>query len=89
MRTKKKSIKEQAEKLSFRVAPAYAERVAAICEDAGLTPNQLGRIALMQLVNTNGLKIADRMARVEENLLRFRAEFNAAIYLEAGKEERC
>ena len=43
----------------------------------------------MQLVNTNGLKIADRMARVEENLLRFRAEFNAAIYLEARKEERC
>lgn len=82
MQRRKRSVKEQAEKLSFRLAPQYAEKLARVSEEAGLTPNQLGRIATMQLVNSESLKVAERIARLEDSLLRFRAEFQAAVHEE-------
>lgn len=78
MRTKK-SPKEQAEKLTFRLAPQYAAKVAEICEASGLTPNQFGRVATMAMAQNRFLDLADTMTRMEDVLIRFRNDFNNAV----------
>lgn len=69
----------QAEKLSFRLAPQYAARVARTASAAGVTPNQFGRIATMAVANNGFLDLGEKLNRLEDQLIRLRRDFNEAI----------
>ena len=69
----------QAEKLTFRLAPQYAEKVYRMAEEADITPNQLGRIATMAVVNNGFLELSEKMARMEDQLIRLRQDFNDVV----------
>lgn len=74
----RKNSKEQAEKLTFRLAPAYAEKVYEAATAAGVSPNQFGRIATMAIAQNGFLGLSRRLAFVEEELIRLRKDFNDA-----------
>lgn len=70
----KKSDAEQAEKLTFRLAPEYAQRVATAAKAAGVSPNQFGRISTMASANNAYLHLSERMGRVEDLLIRMQQQ---------------
>lgn len=78
----RKSRREQAEKLTFRLTPVYAEKVFESSSAAGLSPNQFGRMATMAIAQHGFLGLSDRLARMEEQLIRLRKDFNDAVYQE-------
>ena len=79
MRGRKRSPREQAEQLTFRLAPQYAEKVYRMSEAAGISPNQFGRIATMAVANNGFLELSQKMARMEDQLIRFRQEFKEVV----------
>ena len=78
----RKSRREQAEKLTFRLTPRYAEKVFESATAAGVSPNQFGRLATMAIAQHGFLGLSDRLARMEEQLIRLRKDFNDAVYRE-------
>ncbi len=74
----RKSEMQKAEKLTFRIAPRFAERVLEASKSAGVSPNQFGRIATMAAAQTGFLSLSNRLGRVEEELIRLRRDFNDA-----------
>jgi uncharacterized protein (DUF1778 family) len=74
----KKSEMERAEKLTFRLAPRYAEKVMEAAKSAGVSPNQFGRIATMAVAQNGFLSLSERLVSIEEELIRLRRDFNEA-----------
>lgn len=75
----RKPANAQAEKLTFRLAPRYAEKVVEAAKAAGVTPNQFGRIATMAVAQNGFLALSDRLGLIEEELIRLRKDFNDAV----------
>ena len=76
---KRNSEMERGEKLTFRLAPRYAARVVEVANAAGISPNQFGRIATMAVAQNGFLGLSESQARIEEQLIRLRKDFNEAI----------
>jgi len=74
----RRTRQEQAEKLTFRLAPRYAEKVLQASVAAGISPNQFGRIATMAVAQNGFLSLSDRLGSIEEELIRLRRDFNDA-----------
>jgi len=79
---KKKTTRQQAEKLSYRLSEEYAELVGAMAEESGLTPNQIGRMATMFMVRNRFHEFPEKFGRVENALIRLTKDFNEAVYRE-------
>jgi len=79
---KKKTSREQAEKLTFRLTAEYAELVYKLAESAGLTPNQVGRMTTMFMVRNRFDEFPEKFGRVENALIRLTRDFNDAVYRE-------
>lgn len=75
----RKTGREQAEKLTFRLAPAYAKKVYEAATAAGISPNQFGRVATMAIAENGFLNMSRRLAIVEEELIRLRRDFNDVV----------
>ncbi|QDV43905.1 hypothetical protein Enr13x_37650 [Stieleria neptunia] len=80
----RKSKREQAEKLSFRLAPRYAEKVFEAATAAGISPNQFGRIATMIVAQNGLLGLNQEIHRVREELSDFRRELDDVIFEDEG-----
>ena len=75
----RRSIQAKAEKLSFRLSPRYAEKVAEASQAANVSPNQFARIATM-IVAQNGLVgLSGEVGLMHEALIRLRDDFNRAV----------
>ena len=60
----------KAEKITFRLSPRYAEKLADVSKEANIGPNQFARIATM-LVAQNGLmSLNGRMGMIEDTNIR-------------------
>jgi len=86
---RKKSPREQAEKLSFRLTKEYADLVYQVAEASGLTPNQVGRMATMFMVRNRFHEYPEKFVRVEAShnklvdaVIRLTKDFNEAVYRE-------
>ena len=76
---KRKPPEQQVEKLSFRLWPPYTDKVYQIAQAIGITPNQFGRVATMTVADQGLLELPERLARIEDELIRLRKDFNEAV----------
>lgn len=76
----RKTRQQQAEKLSFRLAPRYAEKVFDAATAAGISPNQFGRIATMIVAQNGLLGLAEEIHGVREEVARFRRDLDEVIF---------
>jgi multidrug resistance efflux pump len=76
---KKKAPAEQVEKLTFRLWPPYTEKVFRSAQAVGISPNQFGRVATMTVADQGLLELPERLARIENELIRLRKDFNEAV----------
>lgn len=76
----RKSKREQAEKLSFRLAPRYAEKVFEAATAAGVSPNQFGRIATMIVAQNGLLGLTEEIHGVREEVARFRRDLDEVMF---------
>lgn len=76
---KRKPPEEQVEKLSFRLWPPYTEKVYRSAQAVGISPNQFGRVATMTVADQGLLELPERLARIEDELIRLRKDFNDAV----------
>lgn len=79
---KKKVRPQQAEKLTFRLTPEYAELVYKLADSSGLTPNQVGRMATMFMVRNRFHEFPEKFARIEDAVIRLTRDFNEAVVRE-------
>ena len=79
MSVRKANARPQADKLTFRLWSPYNERVLFKAKSAGLTPNQFGRLATMAMADNELLQVSERMARLENEMIRLRKDFNDAV----------
>ena len=80
-----KQRKDEVEKITFRVWPPYTGRIAEHAARARLKPNQFARIATMAVTDGGLLDLSGRMSRIEEELIRFRRDFNEAVVGEGSE----
>lgn len=76
---KKRTTPESIEKVTTRLFPPYSERVAEHLQAAGVTPSQFTRQAIMLVIDGGLIHANQRLARIEEQLIRLRKDFNEAI----------
>lgn len=69
----------EVEKITFRLWPPYTERIAELADKARLNPNQVARLATMAMADGGLLDVSGRLNRIEETLIRFRMDFDAAV----------
>jgi len=88
---KKKTAREQAAKLTFRLDEEYAGLVAQLSETTGIAPNLLGRMAIVLMVKNRLHEFPERLKRVEDcserlndSVIRLIKDFNDAVYEEAA-----
>lgn len=67
------------DKITFRLWPPYTERIQEMAEAAKLKPNQFARVATISVADGGLLNVAARMERIENELIRLRKDFNAAV----------
>jgi hypothetical protein len=72
-------MEKQAEKLTFRLWTPYSEKVLEKAVTLGMSPNQFGRLATIAMADHGFLEVRERMARMEEELIRLRRDFNNAV----------
>ena len=73
------------DKITFRLWPPYTERVMEMAEAAKLKPNQFARLATISIADGGLLNVAQRMERIEDELIRLRKDFNAAV--DSGRDK--
>jgi len=76
---RKKTDMERGEKLTFRLAPRYAEKLVEQSRAANVSPNQFARIATMLVAQNGLLDFNSRLGVIEETLVRFKKDFDDAI----------
>ena len=67
------------EKITFRLWPPYTDRIQEMADAARLKPNQFARLATISVADGGLLNVAARMERIENELVRLRKDFNAAV----------
>ena len=67
------------DKITFRLWPPYTDRIKAMADAARLKPNQFARLATISVADGGLLNVAARMERIEDELIRLRQDFKAAI----------
>lgn len=67
------------DKITFRLWPPYTERIREMADAAKLKPNQFARVATISVADGGLLNVAARMERIENELIRLRKDFNAAV----------
>ena len=67
------------DKITFRLWPPYTKRIQEMAEAARLKPNQFARLATISVADGGLLNVAARMERIEDELIRLRKDFNAAV----------
>ena len=75
----------QADKLTFRLWSPYSDKVLQRASAAGLSPNQYGRLATMAMVDAGLLQLADKIGRLENEMIRLRRDFNDAVACEGSR----
>ncbi len=75
----RKNQNPQADKLTFRLWSPYSDKVLQSANAAGLSPNQYGRLATMAMADSGLLQLADRLRRIESEMIRLRKDFNDAV----------
>lgn len=88
---KKRSVIEQAKRLTFRLDDELASGVAELAEATGIAPNLLGRMAVIVFVKNRLHELPERMYRIEsttnqlnESVIRLIKDFNDAVVDEVG-----
>ncbi|QEG35907.1 hypothetical protein [Bythopirellula goksoeyrii] len=77
-----KTLTEQCEKVTIRFTKSQAERIAAECELNGMKPSVYLRLASMSFTNSKFLDVFSLVSQVAEEQVRFRRDFNEAVYRE-------
>lgn len=67
------------DKITFRLWPPYTDRVQEMADAAKLKPNQFARLATISIADGGLLNVAQRMERIENELIRLRKDFNQAV----------
>ena len=75
----------QADKLTFRLWSPYSDKVLQRANAAGLSPNQYGRLATMAMADAGLLQLADKLGRLENEMIRLRRDFNDAVAPEGNR----
>ena len=75
----------QADKLTFRLWSPYSDKVLQRANAVGLSPNQYGRLATMAMADAGLLQIADKLGRLENEMIRLRRDFNDAVAHEGNR----
>ena len=73
------TLREEIDKITFRLFPPYTARIAEQARVAKLTPNQFARIATMAIADGGLLDLSNRLQRIESELIRLRRDFNDAV----------
>lgn len=77
--SKRASRNPHADKLTFRLWSPYTEKVLQSANAAGLSPNQFGRLATMAMADSGLLQLTEKLARIEDEMIRLRKDFNDAV----------
>lgn len=75
----------QADKLTFRLWSPYSDKVLQRANAAGLSPNQYGRLATMAMADAGLLQLAEKLGRLENEMIRLRRDFNDAVTTESTR----
>lgn len=75
-----RTLEEQCERITSRFDKHYARKLAEQCARNGMKPAQLVRFAAMVLIDFSALDLVSKVQRVEDEMIRFRRDFNDAVY---------
>ena len=83
----KRTLREKASQIGYRVPKNYVDDVVEACIAAKRDPNELGQVGLMLLVNHKFFDFDNRLSEIEDALKGCEKGLNRIFRLAGGDDE--